>query len=150
MSRANHRIFLGSVLTVVGVNYLAQIPYYLHLYYLPHRALPALGGTLLLGATLVWFVAGYTLLERGSRAGYWLLLSFLLTEVTFYAHNMLIQVTHGYAPFFHLQTRDPILFVVFAIGYLNFLCGIYFIFFLLRHHHTLSRPASLTRPTDAT
>ncbi len=137
MSRSNHRVFLWCVLVVVGGNYLAQIPYYLHVYYIPHGAAPAWGGTLLLGATLAWFLAGFVLLARGSRAGYWLLLAFLLAEVTFYLRNMLTQVTHGFAPFFHLQTRDPILFAVFGMGYLNLVCGVGFLAYLVWRRHTL-------------
>ena len=137
MTRSNHRIFLWCVLVVVGSNYLAQIPYYLHLYYFPHHVAPAWGGTLLLGATFVWFLAGFVLLARGSRAGYWLLLTFLVVEVGFYLHNVVVRVTHGFAPFLDLQTRDPILFVVFGIGYLNMLCGLYFIAFLVLRRTTL-------------
>lgn len=142
--RSQHRLFFTSVLGVVLANYLAQIPYYLYLYYFPHHAAPALVGSLLLGSTLVWFLTGYALLARGSRTGYWLLLSFLIVEVSFYLHNMVIQVAHGYAPFFHLQNRDPLLFTVFAIGYLNLVAGVYFILFLLRHRRTLlaHRPSS--------
>jgi hypothetical protein len=137
MSRRDQRLFLGCVLVVVGANYFAQVPYYLHLYFLPHGTLPSLGGTLLLGGTLVWFLTGYVLLARGKRVGYWLLLSFLLVEVFFYLYNTLNQVAHGYAPFFHLQTRDPILFVVFGVGYLNLLCGLYFLFYLIWHRRAL-------------
>jgi hypothetical protein len=138
MARTDHRLFFGCVLAVVSANYVAQVPYYLYLYYLPHRAPPSLSGTLMLGATLAWFLAGYVLLTRGRRAGYWLLLSFLVVEVTFYAYNIVNQVAHGFAPFFHLQNRDPLLWTVFAIGYLNLLCGVYFVFFLLRHRRTLA------------
>lgn len=133
-----HRLFFASLLAVVLANYLAQIPYYLHLYYFPHRAAPPLGGSLLLLATLIWFLVGCIRLARGSRAGYWVLLSFLIVEVAFYVYNMLIQVTHGFAPFFHLQDRDPLLFVVFAIGYLNLLAGLCFIAYLLWHRRTLT------------
>lgn len=135
--RQAHPVFTVSVAVVVLSNYLAQIPYYLYLYYFPHHAAPSVPGSLALLATLVWFVAGYGGLVRGRRAGYWLLLSFLVVEVGFYLHNMVIQVTHGYMPFFHLQSRDPLLFTVFAIGYLNLVAGIYFLYFLLRNRHTL-------------
>jgi len=130
MSRANHRLFLWLMLAVVGANYLAQIPYYLHVYYIPRGAAPAWGGSLLLGATLAWFLAGYILLARGSRLGYWMVVSYLLVVVIFYARNMFTQVTHGFAPFFHLQTRDPILFAVFGIGYLNLIGGFCFLVYL--------------------
>lgn len=126
--------FLWAVLVVVGANYLAQIPYYLHLYYIPHGALPSLRGSILLGLTLAWFLAGAIGFARGRAWGYWLLATFLLTEVSFYALNMLNQAQHGFPPFFHLQTRDPILFAVFGIGYLNMLAGACFLFVLLLRH----------------
>lgn len=131
-------VFLWAVLVVVGANYLAQIPYYLHLYYIPHGALPSLRGSILLGLTLAWFLAGALGFARGRVWGSWLLATFLLTEVSFYALNMLNQTLHGFPPFFHLQTRDPILFVVFGIGYLNMLAGAYFLFVLLQRQADFS------------
>jgi hypothetical protein len=121
----------------VGANYLAQVPYYLDVYYWPHHVAPNLSGALLLGATFVWFLVGYIMLARGIRPGYWLLLSFLLVEVCFYLYNMLNQVAHGYPPFLHLVARDAILTSVFDIGYLNLLCGLYFLYYLVRHHRAL-------------
>lgn len=144
MTRTKHPIFFAGMLAIVLANYLAQIPYYLDVYYFPHHAAPNLPDLLLLLATLVWFLIGYAGLARGSRAGYWVLLAFLIVEVGFYLYNMVIQVTHGYAPFFHLHARDPILFVVFAIGYLNLLAGLYFLYFLLRHRRTLVAPQPYT------
>jgi hypothetical protein len=130
-------LFLRLLLGVVVANYLAQILYYLHLYYFPHGALPSVGGTLLLGLTFVGFLLGYVGVARGRRTGYWLLLAYLVAEVGFYVKNLFTQVLHGYAPFFHLQTRDPILFVVFGIGYLNLLVGGYALSYLLSHRRTL-------------
>jgi hypothetical protein len=146
MSRADQwrTRFLWLTLMVVGANYLAQIPYYLDVYYFPHGAAPSLSGSFLLGLTFVWFLVGYLRLRKGSVKGYWLLLSFLVTEVFFYAHNMFIQVMHGYPPFLHLQARDPILTVVFDIGYLNMLLGAYFIYALLRHRRDLIAPPAAT------
>lgn len=133
-----NRVVMCAILAVVGVNYLAQIPYYLYLYYLPHRSLPPLVGTSLLVATFVWFLLGWTLLaRRGSRAGYWLLLTFLLAEVGFYLANTVNQVTHGFAPFFHLQNPNPLLFTVFAIGYLNMVGGLVFALWLVWRYRTL-------------
>jgi hypothetical protein len=127
-------LFLAVVLGIIGVNYLAQIPYYIHLYY-PHP--PSLIFALLLGATFVWFLAGYLLLARGSTLGYWLLLSYLLAMVGFYLHNVLIQTLNGFNPLFFLRDHDPLVGVVLAIGHLNMLAGAYFIYFLLRHRRTL-------------
>ncbi|HET9109399.1 MAG TPA: hypothetical protein VFN78_01115 [Ktedonobacterales bacterium] len=128
------RWFLWTVLVVVGANYLAQIPYYLRVYYFPHHVGPSISGTLLLGCTLVWFLVGYGRLLTGSAKGYWLLVSFLATEVFFYTYNMVNQVAHGLPPFLHLSVRDPVLFAVFGIGYLNMLAGVYFLFVLLQRH----------------
>jgi hypothetical protein len=133
-----NKVVMYGILAVVGANYLAQIPYYLYLYYLPHRALPPLFGTTLLVATFVWFLLGWTLLaRRGSPVGFWLLLTFLLAEVGFYLFNTLNQVAHGFAPFFHLQNRDPLLFTVFGIGYLNMVGGFGFLIFLVWRYRTL-------------
>lgn len=146
---ANNAV-MYAILAVVGANYLAQIPYYLYLYYLPHRALPPLFGTSLLAATFVWFLVGWLLLaRRGSWAGYGLLLTFLLTEFIFYFLNMANQVAHGFAPFFHLQKRDPLLFTVFAIGYLNLIGAFAFIIFLVLRHRTLVADQRLGRVWSA-
>ena len=134
-----NRIVMYAILVVVGANYLAQIPYYLHLYYFPRHAPPALFGATLLVATFVWFLVGWLLLaQRGSRVGFWLLLTFLLTEFFFYLANMVNQVAHGFAPFFHLQNRDPLLFTVFAIGYLNLIGAFVFVAFLVARYRTVA------------
>lgn len=134
-----NRVVMYAILVVVGANYLAQIPYYLYLYYFPRHAPPSLFGTALLAATFVWFLAGWLLLaRRGSRAGFGLLLTFLLTEFAFYAANMVNQVAHGFAPFFHLQNPDPLLFTVFAVGYLNMIGGLVFAVFLIWRYRTLT------------
>lgn len=125
------------MLVVVLADYVAQIPYYLDLYYLPHGALPSLPGTLALTVTLAWFLAGYVLLQRGSRVGYWVLLAFLAVEFAFYLWNNASQLAHGFQPFFHLHDRDPILAAVFAVGYLNFLTGACFIVYLLVRRSSL-------------
>jgi hypothetical protein len=144
-----NRIAMFAMLAVVGANYLAQIPYYLYLYYLSHRALPPFFGTSLLMATFVWFLLGWLLLaQRGSLTGFWLLLTFLLAEFIFYSLNMANQVAHGFTPFFHLQNHDPLLFTVFAIGYLNLVAALAFIIFLAARYRTLvadQRMAALLR-----
>lgn len=142
MKISANRAVMYAILVVVGANYLAQIPYYLYLYYLPHRTLPPLFGTSLLAVTFIWFLAGWLLLaRRGSQAGYWLLLTFLLTECIFYSLNMVNQVAHGFAPFFHLQNTDLLLWIVFAIGYLNQLAGVVFIIYLTVRYRALATRA---------
>lgn len=134
--RNSRASFLWLVVAVVLANYIAQIPYAVHL----HKH-PSLASSALLGSTLIWFLCGYVGLVLGSRVGYWILVSYLATVVAFYSYNILNQVAHGFPPFMHLQERDPILFVVFAIGYVNLLAGVYFLYRLLR-----CRRALLTRP----
>jgi hypothetical protein len=135
------RVFWWSLVGVVGANYLAQIPYYLRVYYFPHGTPPSWSGVALLALTLVWFVAGAAGLAGGKRAGYWLLVGYLATVVAFYGYNVANQVAHGFAPFFHLQTHDPILFVVFGIGYLNFVAGVGFLAYLVWRRRALLAPA---------
>ena len=67
MSQPGKKTFLLVVFMVVVANYVAQIPYYLRLYYFPHHAPPALWGTLALGVTLAWFWSG----SRCCGAGAW-------------------------------------------------------------------------------
>lgn len=127
MRQMRSKGFLLVVFVVVMANYVAQVPYFLRLYYFPHHAPPALWGTLALAATLAWFLVGFALLWRGRVAGYWLTLSFLVTETGFYLYNEINQIAHGYAPFFHLSNPDPTLWTVFAIGYLNMVAGVCFV-----------------------
>lgn len=141
-NRRNRR-FLWLTLVVVGANYLAQIPYYLHLYYFPHGLPPSASGVALMGLTLLWFAAGWLGLARGHTAGYWLLLTFLLTEVSFYAHGIVNRVVNGYPAFQEMQTHDTLLLVVFSIGYLNMLVGVYLLAYLLRHRRTLTTTAAV-------
>lgn len=128
MRRSRSGIVPAVLFGVVMANYAAQVVYYFHLYY-PAR-LPV--GTITLGATFLWFLVGLVLLVRGIALGYWLLLTYLVAMVAFYLGNMMNQALHGLGPFFHLRERDPVLFVVFAIGYLNMVAGAYFIYYLVR------------------
>lgn len=145
-SRSWRALFLGLVLAVVGANYLAQIPYYSRIYYFPRHAPPSPTGVALLGLTLVWFLAGFVGLARGQRVGFWLLLTYLVAVVAFYLGNLINQVAHGYAPFFHLQTHDPVLFMVFGIGYLNLVAGSSFLVGMVWYHRA---PLNATVPVRA-
>jgi hypothetical protein len=125
---------LAILVAVVLCNYLAQIPYSLHLYGLSADR----RGAALLGATLVWFVAGAGLLRRGRTVGYWLLISFLGVEFVFYFRNEILLIPGGYGMPYHLtHVRDPLLYVVFLIGDVNFLAAGYFLWYLLRNGRQL-------------
>jgi hypothetical protein len=122
------RTHLWVLMAVVLANYLAQIPYTLHLYGLT----PDPRGVLLLGATFAWFAAGTVLLLRGRRVGYWLVLSFLAAEFAFYFRNEIMLIPAGYGLPHHLaHARDALVWVVFLIGDLNFAAAAYFLWYLL-------------------
>jgi hypothetical protein len=109
------RIALHFLCGVTLLNYIAQIPYYIHFYFI-HHAAPAPLGLLFLLATLVLFLSGYVLTLRMKRAGAWLLLLFLLLEFGGYLlHNL----TGAFLK--DLPLNDALFFTVSIIGYLNFM-----------------------------
>jgi hypothetical protein len=124
---------MAVVLVVVGANYLAQVPYAVHQHYFTRLQLVSFAP---MGLAFVWFLAGYLLLARGMRLGYWLLLSNLLTMVGFYLHNVLVQALNGFNPLFFLRDSDPLVGTVLAIGHVNLVAGAYFIYYLARHYQT--------------
>lgn len=141
--RATLRATLIAMLVIVVGNYAAQVPYYLRLYYFPYHAPPSLFGTVALSVTLAWFLGGWVALWRGGRglaAGYWLTISFLVVETAFYVFNSIAGQAHGYGPLYDLANPDPVLRVVFAIGYLNMLAGLVFIPALLVWRRSLTTP----------
>lgn len=132
--------FLRVTCVVIGANYLAQIPYGLHLYGLTASVLHSVPLVL----TLLWFVLGVVLVARRRPVGYWVLLSFVTVEFAFYLYNTIGEVVHGYGLFFHLWNPDHLLAVVFAIGYINLLAGAYFLWYLLTHRRALSERVAIT------
>ena len=125
---------------VTVANFAAQVVYFFHLYYRPGE-LPDIRSWLLLGAVFALFLCGYVLLARRSTTGYWLLVLFLAMEFFFYLWNLIGSALHGYGLFFQLANPDPILWVVFAIGYLNLFASGYFLgLLLLRRSDFLHTP----------
>ena len=129
------------LLVVVLANYLAQIVYYLDLYYPQPMAIP---GMALLVLTLVWFLAGYVGAERGWWMGRLLLLTYLLAMVGFYVANTYGLLVHGYGLLWHFQHHDLPVRMVFAVGDLNMVVGAVAILALLIHHTPSSSPSSAT------
>jgi len=113
---------------VTILNYIAQIPYYLHNYYFPYHALPSLIGIVLLGVTLAWFLFGYIGTQKRKRLGYYLLLSFLVFEALFYFHTMLFG-----AFIFQLQNPSLIVKAVFIMGYVSGIVAAYNAYLLIRY-----------------
>ena len=125
------RIQVIILFLLILANFLAQIPYYLHLYYNPNNLLAQLrGGYLLLIVFAVFLLASFLLFKR-TVIGYWLMVMFLAVEFLFYLWNTLGAVIHGYGFLYHLANPDLILRAVFAIGYVNLFVSGYFLCLLL-------------------
>ncbi len=121
------RLLFGSILA----NFIAQVVYYFHLYYSPQQPFPDLKSFLLMGSVVALFLIGYGLFIRQKRPGFFLLSLFLALEFFFYLWNIIGGVVNGLGLFFHLGDRDPILWIVFAIGYLNLFTSGYWLWLLL-------------------
>lgn len=127
------RTSLYGLFGVTVLNYLAQIPYYIHFYGIHHVAPSPLGLTLL-GLTFAFFLAGFVLTLRNRRSGWWLLLGFLALEFAFY-------VVHDLSGAFlqDLPVSDPLFLVVSLIGYLNTVGAFVYLIVLVRaRHHVLA------------
>ena len=117
---------------LILANFIAQVPYFLHLYYKPGMSLLAEARPfLIMGFVFAVFLAASILLFRRTVAGYWLMLAFLTVEFLFYLWNTVGEVVHGFGLFFHLQNPDLLLKIVFAIGYINLFASGYFLCLLL-------------------
>jgi hypothetical protein len=117
---------------LILANFIAQIPYFLHLYYKPGmNLLTQLRPSLIMGFVFAVFLVASILLFKRTIAGYWLMLIFLAVEFLFYLWNTIGEVVHGYGLFFHLQNPDLLLRAVFAIGYINLFASGYFLCLLL-------------------
>lgn len=116
----------------VGINYAAQIPYYIHQYYIGQHLMPSFPGTALLLVTFLWFLVGYSLFIGGKKYGRGLLLSFLAAQIVFYGHAIVFGLINGSGIVAQLKTPSPFLFVIFLIGYINFVAAGYYLVQLLK------------------
>lgn len=131
MSRARWAPWAYWVFVVTTVvNYVWQIPYYVH-FYASHGRGPAPLAVLFL-VTFTWFAIAAVLLFRRKRGGFGWMVSFLVLEVGFY---LLHNVSGAFVA--DLVLADPILFIASVLGYLNTLTGIVFFVYLLRHRRDL-------------
>jgi hypothetical protein len=116
---------------ILLANFLAQILYFYHLYYAPQHPFPSPRSSLIMSTVFAVFLVSYYLFITKHKAGWYMMAAFLAVEFLFYLWNT---VSSGLRPefgwFFHLQERDPILWIVFAVGYLSFFASGYFLFLL--------------------
>lgn len=115
------------LLWVTLLNYVAQIPYYLHNYYFPYHVPPTLSSILLLGLTLAWFLLGYFGFRKGRSFGFYVLVSFLIVEALFYLHSFVFG-----AFFFQLQNPSLLIRAVFVYGYLSGAVAGWYAYLLIR------------------
>ena len=131
---------------LILANFIAQIPYYLHLYYNPNNLLAQLRGGFLLLIVFVLFLLASFLFFKRTVIGYWLMVIFLAVEFLFYVWNTLGGVFHGYSFFYHLANPDLILRAVFAIGYVNLFASGYFLCLLLLKRSTFLDSQAKEKP----
>jgi uncharacterized YccA/Bax inhibitor family protein len=123
---------LRMLLIITIINYLAQIPYYLHNYYFPYRSAPTISAILLLGGTLVWFLIGYIGCIKRKSYGYKTLLTFLIVEALFYGKTLLSGTFIK-----QLHNHSLIINAVFVIGYISGITAGIYIWMLIRHRSSM-------------
>lgn len=136
----NIRIQFWILFIVLLANFGAQIVYFYHLYYTPQQPLPSSRSALLMGSVFVFFLLSYFLLMTNRLLGFWAMISYLCVEFLFYLWNIIgsgLRPEYGW--FFHLRDRDPVLWSVFAIGYLSFFASGYFLILLFFQRKHLGR-----------
>lgn len=136
MESKSIRIQVIVLFFLILANFIAQIPYYFHLYYNPNNLLAQARGVLTMSFVFMVFLLASLLLFKQKVLGYWLMVIFLAVEFLFYLWNTLGEVLHGYGLFFHLTDPDLLLKAIFAVGYINLFASGYFLFllFLKRTH----------------
>lgn len=151
MESKSIRIQVIILFFLILANFIAQIPYYFHLYYNPNNLLAQAKGILILSFVFAVFLLASLLLFKQKVLGYGLMVTFLAVEFLFYLWNTLGEVLHGYGLFYHLANPDLLLRTGFAIGYVNLFASGYFLFLLLlkRTHflHPQEKAKSLGQPS---
>ncbi len=124
-------------LAIILANFIAQVPYFLHLYARTQAFLIDLRSFLIMGAVFAFFLAGVLLFLQRRVSGFWLLNSFLLIEFLFYLFSTVHSVLNGFPLFFQVANPDLILRAVYSIGYLNLFASGYCLFVLIQKRTAL-------------
>jgi hypothetical protein len=146
MANRNIRIQVIILFLLILADFIAQIAYYLHLYYNPNNVLTQVKGGLIMLFVFGVFLLASILLFKRQVLGYWLMVIFLAVEFLFYLWNTLGEVIHGYGLFFHLNNPDLLLRAVFAIGYVNLFASGYFLVLLLLKRSRFLDPQASEKP----
>ena len=137
------RIQVWILFGLIMANFVAQVFYFFHLYYTPQQPFPELKSFLLLGSVFALFLLGFTLFIKNKRVGFYLLTLFLSMVFVFYLWNLIGQLVNGFGLFFHLRELDPVLWLVFLIGYLNLFASGYFLLLLLKNRQAWLRNTTI-------
>ncbi len=136
--KRNFQIQIWILFGILMANFVAQILYFFHLYYSPQHPFPSIRSTLLMGSVFVLFVVSFFLFMTKRQIGFRLMVFYLALEFFFYLWNIVTSgFRAGYGWFFHLRETDPILWIVFALGYLSFFASGYFLFLLIFYRKNL-------------
>ncbi|MFL5589426.1 MAG: hypothetical protein ACJ8DI_17505 [Ktedonobacteraceae bacterium] len=76
MGSKNIRVQVIILFLLILANFIAQIPYYFHLYYNPNNLLAQAKGGLIMLFVFAAFLLASTLLYKRRALGYWLMLIF--------------------------------------------------------------------------
>jgi hypothetical protein len=116
---------------LILLNFLAQIAYFVHLYWGRQALSVTVRSFLIMGAVFAFFLAASWLFFTGRRHGYTMMLAFLSVEFLFYLFGLIQSLVRGFPPFFQTQNPDVVLRIIFSIGYMNLFASGYFILLLL-------------------
>ncbi len=141
MRDKNFLIQAGVCFGLILANFVAQIPYFIHLYAGRQSFGVTLRSSVIMGAVFAVFLVGSVLFFQGKRAGYWLMIGFLTTEFLFYLWNVVGSALRGNGLFFQIHNPDLTLRIIYSIGYVNLFAAGYFLFLLV------SRRAAFIRNT---
>jgi hypothetical protein len=146
MGKKTIRMQVIILFLLILINFFAQIPYYLHLYYNPNDLLASARGIVLMFFVFAVFLLASLLLFKQRTSGYWLMVFFVAVEFLFYLWNSVIEVMSGNGLFFHLNNPDLLLRAIFAIGYVNLFASGYFLALLLLKKSQLLAPQERAKP----
>lgn len=116
--------------SIILANFIVQIPYTVRLYGARHLV-TLTPGWFAMVFVLLLFLFGFIFLLKKKVFGYWMLFAFLCMEFLFYFFNEISGLIHGYGITYHVMHDDPLLKIVFLIGFLNLFASGYFLFLLI-------------------
>ncbi len=118
---------------LILANFIAQVPYFIHLYYGRQSWLISARSFLIMGAVFAFFLVASFLLFKRQRGGYPLMIAFLSVEFLFYLGGAISSTLRGRGPFPLVYNPDFVLKIIYSIGYLNLFASGYFLVLLLLH-----------------